>query len=154
MSGRGLAALVAALAAVACGSGDGGGAGGGGPRVVDSDERYTVTLDASPPASPDAPGELRLRVTTAGGWEIADEAPTHLVLTSPVLGFAPAELGFEHARNLHAGGFEFVTAIRSEREGRQHADAELRFGVCEKGIQICEVVQTELELPVVVRFAE
>ena len=136
-----------ALGLAACGGSD-----APGPRVVDGDERYRVTLDARSPVSPDASGELVLKIDTAEHWHVADEAPARLVLSADDLEFAPAELGRDDVRNRHDSGFEFATAIRAEREGRRVAQAELTFGVCEEQVLMCEVVHAQLELPVDVRF--
>jgi len=138
---------VLALGLAACGADDG-------PRLVDADDRYRVTLDARSPASPDAPGELRLRIDTAEHWHVAEEAPARLVLSAGGLEFAPAELGHDDVQNRHDGGFEFATALHAEREGRSIAHAELTFGVCEEQILMCEVVHAQLELPIDVRFRE
>lgn len=143
-------ALALASTLVLLGAGCGGGSDPA--QIVDGDERYRVVLRAEPPRSPDAAGELRLRVETAEHWHVADEAPARLALHADGLVFDPAEQGPEQARSRAEDGFEFVAALRAEREGRSVAQAELRFGVCEEKIQICEVVDTRLELPIEVRF--
>ena len=120
--------------------------------VVDGDDRYTVTLHTRSPESADAPGELRLRIATAEHWKLAPEAPAQLALRADDLAFEPSELRQEDAQNVRPGGFEFASALRAEREGRTVAYGELRFGVCEAEIQFCEVVETELELPIEVSF--
>lgn len=143
---RVLALVAAAVACAPAGSDEDG-------RVVARDSNYRVTMQAASPKNAEDAGELRLTVETSEGWHIAPEAPAKLDLASEgPLRFEPSALRQADAQGVHDDGFEFATALRSERPGHALARGELKFGICEDPARKCILVRRSLELPIEVAF--
>jgi hypothetical protein len=142
-----------ALALLALATGCAAGEEPGGAGIAARDARFVVSFESSAPASPEAPGSLRILVEPRAPWHLALEAPATLRLEPPAgLQVEPAEQRSEDAVRHTAEALEFASALRAGRAGEALVRGHVKFGMCEGEDTRCVIVRQDLELPLDIAF--